>query len=36
MKSLLDSMFVYWIILLAVALGAASMIYVFWLHDVLM
>jgi hypothetical protein len=36
MKSLISSMFVYWIILLAVSLGAASLIYTFWLHDVLM
>ena len=36
MKSLIDSMLVYWIILLTVSLGAAALIYTFWLHDVVM
>jgi hypothetical protein len=35
MKSLIDSMLAYWIILLLFSLGAASVIYVIWLKDVL-
>lgn len=36
MKSLIDSMLTYWIILLTVSLGAAAVIYNFWLRDVIM
>jgi len=36
MKSLIDSMLVYWIILLAFSLGVAALIYVFWLRDVIL
>jgi len=36
MKSLIDSMLVYWVILLLFSLGVAALIYVFWLHDVIM
>ncbi len=35
MKSLLDSMLAYWIILLAFSLGAAAVIYLTWLRDAL-
>jgi hypothetical protein len=35
MKSLLDSMLVYWVILLIFSLGTASIIYAIWLKDVL-
>jgi len=35
MKSLLDSMAVYWCILLLFSLGAAGLIYIFWLKDAL-
>lgn len=36
MKSLMDSMLTYWIILLAFSLFVASLIYTFWLKDVIM
>lgn len=36
MKWLMDSMIAYWILLLIISLGAASVIYLFWLRDVLM
>jgi len=36
MKSLIDSMLVYWIILLSISLAAAAGVYTVWLHDVLM
>lgn len=36
MKALIDSMFGYWILLLAISLGAASLIYVFWLREALL
>ena len=35
MKPLLDSMLAYWILLLAVSLGAAAIIYLVWLKDAL-
>ena len=35
MKSLIDSMLVYWIVLLLISLGVASVIYFVWLKDVL-
>jgi hypothetical protein len=35
MKSLLDSMLAYWILLLAVSLGVAALIYLIWLKDAL-
>jgi hypothetical protein len=35
MQSLMDSMLAYWIVLLGLSLGAASLIYVFWLKDAL-
>jgi uncharacterized oligopeptide transporter (OPT) family protein len=35
MKSLLDSMLIYWILLLALSLGTAGIIYAIWLRDVL-
>jgi hypothetical protein len=35
MKSPIDSMLAYWIILLLLSLGAASIIYSIWLKDVL-
>ncbi len=35
MKSLLDSMLAYWILLLAGSLGAAAIIYFTWLKDAL-
>ena len=35
MKSLWDSMLAYWIVLLAFSLGAAAIIYVFWLKEAL-
>jgi hypothetical protein len=33
MKALINTMFVYWILLLSISLGAAALIYVFWLQD---
>ncbi len=36
MKAMMDSMLAYWVLLLAVSLGGASMIYVFWLRDAMM
>lgn len=36
MKVLIESMLGYWILLLALSLGAASLIYIFWLRDALM
>ncbi len=36
MKSLIDSMLAYWILLLLVSLGAAGAIYAIWLKDVLL
>jgi hypothetical protein len=36
MKSLMDSMLTYWVILLTVSLGIAALIYKFWLSDVIM
>ncbi len=36
MKGLIDSMLGYWILLLAVSLGLASLIYVFWLREALL
>ncbi len=36
MKGLIESMLGYWILLLAVSLGLASMIYVFWLREALL
>ena len=35
MKSLIDSMLAYWIILLLFSLGAAAVIYFVWLKDAL-
>jgi hypothetical protein len=35
MKSLLDSMLAYWIILLVFSLGVAGVIYAIWLKEVL-
>lgn len=35
MKSLLDSMLGYWIILLLFSLGVAAVIYLIWLQDAL-
>jgi hypothetical protein len=35
LKILIDSMLAYWIILLLLSLGAASIIYAIWLKDVL-
>ena len=35
MKSLVDSMLAYWILLLLISLGAAGLIYTFWLKNVL-
>jgi hypothetical protein len=35
MKALLDSMLIYWILLLAFSLGTAGIIYAVWLKDVL-
>lgn len=35
MKSLLDSMLAFWIILLLLSLGAAGAIYFMWLRDAL-
>lgn len=35
MKSILDSMLIYWILLLAFSLGTAGIIYAMWLKDVL-
>ena len=28
-----DNMFGYWIVLLSISLGAAAVVYIFWLHD---
>lgn len=36
MKALMDSMLGYWVLLLAVSLGLASLIYVFWLREALL
>ena len=36
MKSLIDSMLAYWIILLAFSLGVAALIYELWLSDVIL
>jgi len=36
MKSLIDSMLMYWILLLSLSLGAAGIIYVIWLKDKLL
>jgi len=36
MKWLIDSMLVYWIVLLLFSLGAAALIYVIWLKDTLL
>ncbi len=36
MKVLIESMLGYWILLLSLSLGAASLIYIFWLRDALM
>jgi len=36
MKSIIDSMLAYWIILLAFSLGVAAVIYVGWLKDVIL
>ncbi len=33
MKVLMKTMGVYWITLLSISLGAAAVIYVFWLRD---
>ena len=33
MKALMNTMGVYWIILLSISLGAAALIYVIWLRD---
>ncbi len=35
MKALINTMLVYWILLLSVSLGAAAAIYVAWLKDAL-
>ncbi len=35
MKWILDSMLMYWIILLAFSLGTSAIIYAVWLKDVL-
>jgi hypothetical protein len=35
MKSLLDSMLIYWVLLLTFSLGTAGIIYMVWLKDVL-
>jgi hypothetical protein len=35
MKRLMDSMLIYWIVLLSFSLGAAGIIYAMWLKDVL-
>ncbi len=36
MKSLIDSMLAYFVILLLISLGAAAIIYGLWLRDVIM
>ncbi len=36
MRALIDSMFGYWMLLLAISLGLASLIYIFWLREALM
>ncbi len=36
MKSLIDSMLAYFVILLLFSLGCAAIIYTVWLHDVIM
>ena len=33
MKALINTMVMYWILLLSISLGAAALIYVFWLRD---
>jgi hypothetical protein len=35
MKALIDSMLGYWVLLLSLSLGAAALIYVIWLKNVL-
>lgn len=35
MKAFIDSMLGYWILLLAISLGVAAMIYQLWLRNVL-
>jgi hypothetical protein len=35
MKAILDSMLIYWILLLTFSLGTAGIIYAVWLKDVL-
>ncbi len=36
MKSLLNSMLAYWIVLLSLSMGAAAAIYFIWLKDAMM
>lgn len=36
MKVLIESMFGYWMLLLAISLGLASLIYIFWLREALL
>ncbi len=36
MKAIVDSMLGYWILLLAISLGLASLIYIFWLREAMM
>lgn len=36
MKALIESMLGYWILLLALSLGAASLVYIFWLREALL
>lgn len=36
MKALINTMLVYWILLLSISLGAAAIIYVVWLKDALL
>jgi hypothetical protein len=33
MRWLWDNMFGYWMVLLAISLGAAALVYVLWLHE---
>jgi len=35
MKSLIDSMLAFWIVLLLISLGGAAVIYLIWLKDTL-
>jgi hypothetical protein len=35
MKAIIDSMIGYWLLLLALSLGAAALIYHFWLRGVM-